>query len=314
KCHARRYPVDDRPQERAPGCGQERACGGYRYADKGEISSFPLAKQKVAAESEDKQPGHHHEIRIAAGADKDGGGTVGAYARGCYPIETAQFSEVVRLMRKIQKGWPKNRLGNTQRNDHHRQRQIDGKETAQFRFGIQKLVAYKEQGDVVEEYFEPHQSIHNMCGGRIEHLDDAEPDEDQQRYEKRRTEEGHFFPAKSREKRDVYHQNEKILCKVNGHVIAKEFSRKILEHQPREKKVHAVLPAIENRYDNRPAGKAQADVSQTSHIVVDHILGHFVSSPGAHNEGSEDQKGASGDLAGGQERCNSHSSALCRDT
>ena len=110
-----------------------------------------------------------------------------------------------------------------------------------------------------------------------------------QRHEKRRPENRHFFSAKGRKKRNVHDQEQEILGKVDRHVIAEEFPRKILEQQPAQKKVHAVAPVVENRQHDRSANDAQDGVGQASHIVVDHILGGFVGGERAHDEGAEER-------------------------
>ena len=95
------------------------------------------------------------------------------------------------------------------------------------------------------------------------------------------------------EKRDVHHQDKKILRKEDRHVIAEEFPHEILEQQPAQKKVHTVAPVIEDRDDDCAAQYARADISQTHYVVINHILGELVGGIGANDKDEEEKQWAS---------------------
>src|SRR5208282_1752483 len=138
-----------------------------------------VPQKEVPAETQNQNPSHHDEVRVAASADEDGCGPVGDKASDWrHAIQSAQKTEIFRLNRGIEKAWANDGLSDTERNDDEGQYQVHREETPQLRLGIQQCVTHENKRNIVEKHFEAHQAVHDVRGGRIEYLSRPEPDED----------------------------------------------------------------------------------------------------------------------------------------
>src|SRR4029077_7921551 len=111
---------------------------------------------------------------------------------------------------------------------HQHQPQVHVKKSPQIRFGVHESVAEKNQRHVVEVKLHAKNAVENAAGSRVEHLQHAEPHEDQQGHKERRTEGLQLgvsvFAAIRSEERQIDNGEKKVLGEVNRHIVREEFA------------------------------------------------------------------------------------------
>jgi hypothetical protein len=140
-------------------------------------------------------------------------------------------------------------------------------------------------------------------GGRgIENLHNSKPHEQQQRNEKWRTKAEGFLAAVGPEEGKVDDQEQKVLGKINGHIVAEIFPGKVLVQEPGKEKIESVTPVVEHRNGDSTSDKSQSDIGQAGEVTRDDIAGGFVSGDGKNDKKSEYENRISADIAGKRQR------------
>src|SRR5258708_5660557 len=108
-----------------------------------------------------------------------------------------------------------------------------------------------------------------MSRCRIKDLHDSKPDKKQNRHEEGRPEGGDFLSQVGQEKGDTDGKRQNVFGEIDRHVVAKVFSRQILEQEPDQEEIQAVSPTIERGDDEGRADKEQDNVREAGHIAGD---------------------------------------------
>src|SRR5260370_12789516 len=135
--------------------------------------------------------------------------------------------------------------------------------------GVEQGISQKEQGNIEEKELETQNAVYQMSRCRIKDLHDSKPDKKQNRHEEGRPEGGDFLSPVGQEKGDTDGKRQNVFGEIDRHVVAKVFSRQILEQEPDQEEIQAVSPTIERGDDEGRADKEQDNVREAGHIAGD---------------------------------------------
>src|SRR5260370_33698251 len=111
--------------------------------------------------------------------------------------------------------------------------------------GVEQGISHKEQGNIVEKELETQKAVYQMSRCRIKDLHDSKPDKKQNRQEEGRPEGGDFLSPAGQEKGDTDGERQNVFGEIDRHVVAKVFSRQLLEQKPDQEEIQAVSPTRE---------------------------------------------------------------------